>query len=201
MNEFIIEAIRQGGLVGIFLLMAAENVFPPMPSEIIMGFSGVLIARGQLDFWPVLLVGTAGTVAGNLFWYWLGVRWTERQVRRFVERNGRWLTLEWEGFEKARRVFRRHGDWIVLAFRVSPFMRTLISLPAGLARMKPWRFLLFTFLGSLVWNGVLLWGGKALAGYIAEYETVAGWVVGGAIVAGVSWYTYRVATWSPRERS
>ena len=199
MNEFIIEAIRQGGLLGIFVLMALENVFPPMPSEVIMGFSGVLVARGQMEFWPVLLIGTLGTVAGNAFWYWLGIRWTEPQVRRFVEKRGRWLTIGWEDFEKAQRVFRRHGDWIVFTMRCSPFLRTLISLPAGLARMTPWRFALFTFLGSLLWNGALLYGGRALAGLLTEYEAVATWVVGGLIALGLALYIYRVVTWQPRE--
>ncbi|UVI38850.1 DedA family protein [Qipengyuania spongiae] len=200
MNEFIIEAIRLGGLLGIFVLMALENVFPPMPSEVIMGFAGVLVARGQMDFTPVLVVGTLGTVAGNMFWYWLGIRWREDQVRGFVNKRGRWLTMEWDDFVRARKVFRRHGEWIVFLLRFSPFLRTIISLPAGLARMKLWRFALFTFLGSLIWNGALLLGGKMLAGLITEYETVASWLVAGAIGLGVLWYAYRVATWKPRSQ-
>ena len=200
MNEFIIEAIRLGGLLGIFVLMALENVFPPMPSEVIMGFAGVLVARGQMDFAPVLVVGTLGTVAGNMFWYWLGIRWREDQVRRFVDRRGRWLTMEWDDFVRAREVFRKHGEWIVFLLRFSPFLRTIISLPAGLARMKLWRFVLFTFLGSLVWNAALLFGGRMLAGLMTEYETVASWLVAGAIGLGVLWYAFRVATWKPRSQ-
>ena len=200
MNELIIEAIRQGGLLGIFVLMALENVFPPVPSEVIMGFSGVLVARGSLQFWPVLAIGTLGTLAGNMFWYWLGVRWTEEQVHDFVDRRGRWLTMEWEDFVRARDAFRRNGDWIVLILRISPFLRTLISLPAGLARMRLWRFVLFTFAGSLAWNGALLYGGRALAGTLTRYETVASSVVGAIIAGGVAWYLWRVATWKPRAR-
>lgn len=200
MNEFIIEAIRLGGLLGIFVLMALENVFPPMPSEVIMGFAGVLVAREQMDFAPVLVVGTLGTVAGNMFWYWLGIRWREDQVRRFVDNHGRWLTMEWDDFVRAREVFRKHGEWIVFLLRFSPFLRTIISLPAGLARMKLWRFALFTFLGSLVWNAALLFGGKMLAGLMTEYEAVASWLVAGAIGLGVLWYVYRVATWKPRSQ-
>ncbi|MCV0383384.1 MAG: DedA family protein [Erythrobacter sp.] len=180
--------------------MALENVFPPMPSEVIMGFAGVLVARGQMDFGPVLVIGTLGTVAGNMFWYWLGIRWREDQVRRFVDRRGRWLTMEWDDFVRAREVFRKHGEWIVFLLRFSPFLRTIISLPAGLARMKLWRFVLFTFLGSLVWNAALLFGGKMLAGLMTEYETVANWLVAGAIGLGVLWYAYRVATWKPRSQ-
>ena len=201
MNGFIINAIASGGYIGIFFLMALENIFPPMPSEIIMGYGGVLVAREQMGFAPLLMIGTVGTVAGNYFWYWLGRRWKEDHLRNFIERWGRWLTFEWEEFEKARAMFRRNGDWIVFFLRFSPFLRTIISLPAGLARMKLWRFLLFTFLGSLIWNGALILGGSALSGLIERYDTYASWAVGAFIGLGVAWYVYRVVTWKPSERS
>ncbi len=202
MNAIILNAIQTGGYVGIFLLMALENVFPPIPSEIIMGYGGVLVAQGKMNFLPLLLIGTFGTVAGNYLWFWLGSRWGEEQLHGFVNRHGRWLTMEWEDFARAQHYFRKNGDWVVFFLRFSPFLRTIISLPAGLAKMKLWRFLLFTFLGSLVWNGFLIWGGSKLSGTIERYESVAGYVVGGIIGLGVAWYLYRVATWKPRsERS
>ncbi|WP_394269083.1 DedA family protein [Qipengyuania sp.] len=197
MNALILSAIAAGGYFGIFLLMALENIFPPIPSEIIMGYGGVLVARGEMSFWPLLLIGTAGTVAGNMVWYWLGARWSEDQIHAFVDRHGRWLTMEWEEFDKARTLFRRHGDWVVFFLRFSPLLRTIVSLPAGLAKMQLWRFLLFTFLGSIIWNGALIWGGKKLSGLIEEYETIAGYVVVGIILAGVAFYVYRVITWKP----
>ena len=197
MNSFILNAIAGGGYIGIFILMALENIFPPMPSEIIMGYGGVLVAQGRMTFAPLLIIGTLGTVAGNYFWYWLGSRWREEDLKRFIAKRGRWLTFEWDEFEKSRRIFRKHGDWIVFLLRFSPFLRTIISLPAGLARMKLWRFLLFTFLGSLVWNGALIWGGRSLAGLIGEYETYASWAVGGFIGLGALWYAWRVWKWKP----
>lgn len=199
MNAFILNTIAGGGYVGIFLLMALENIFPPVPSEIIMGYGGVLVARGQMEFVPLLMIGTAGTVAGNLFWYWLGYRWQEDHLKSFIDRHGRWLTFEWHEFLVARDKFRRHGDWIVFLLRFSPFLRTIISLPAGLARMKLWRFLLFTFLGSLIWNGALIAGGSAISGLMARYETAAGWIVGAIIAGGIAYYIYRVATWERSE--
>ena len=199
MNSFILNAIAGGGYIGIFLLMALENIFPPMPSEIIMGYGGVLVAHGRMTFAPLLIIGTLGTVAGNYFWYWLGSRWREEDLKRFIAKRGRWLTFEWDEFEKSRHIFRKHGDWIVFLLRFSPFLRTIISLPAGLARMKLWRFLLFTFLGSLVWNGALIWGGRSLAGLIDEYETYASWVAGGFIALGAAWYLWRVWKWEPSE--
>ncbi|QKG71562.1 DedA family protein [Erythrobacter mangrovi] len=198
MNTFILETIAAGGYVGIFVLMALENIFPPLPSEIIMGFGGVLVARGQMAFLPLLIIGTVGTTVGNYFWYWIGRRWNESDLRRFIDAYGRWLTFEWADFEKARRRFRRNGEWIVFLLRFSPFLRTIISLPAGLAHMHIGRFLLFTFLGSLVWNGALIAGGSSLAHLMTPYETAAGWVVGGFLGAGVLWYLYRVITWKPR---
>ena len=198
MNAIILNAIQAGGYFGIFLLMAAENIFPPIPSEIIMGYGGVLVARGRFDFATLLLIGTLGTVAGNYVWYWMGSRWSEARLKRFVDKRGRWLTMEWQDFTSAAQVFRKHGDWVVFVLRFSPFLRTIISLPAGLAKMKLWRFLLFTFLGSLVWNALLIWGGQKLAGAIQEYEAIAGYIVGGLIAVAVGWYLFRVATWKPR---
>ena len=201
MHGFILGAIAAGGYFGIFVLMALENIFPPIPSEIIMGYGGVLVARGQMDFLPLWIIGTLGTVAGNYFWYWLGRRWGEDHLERFIARHGRWLTFEWEEFVGARERFRRNGEWIVFLLRFSPFLRTIISLPAGLAHMKLWRFLLFTFLGSLIWNGALIAGGGALSGLLDRYEGVASWAVGGFLAIGIAWYVYRLATWRPSQEA
>ena len=198
MNAIILSAIQAGGYLGIFLLMAAENIFPPIPSEIIMGYGGVLVAQGKMSFWPLLLTGTLGTVAGNYAWYWVGARWSAERLQRFVDKHGRWLTMDYEDFTRAQHIFRKNGDWVVFLLRFSPFLRTMISLPAGLAKMKLWRFLLFTFLGSLVWNGLLVWGGSKLAGTITQYEAVAGYVIAALIALGIAWYIYRVVTWKPR---
>jgi len=197
MTATLLQWLAQGGYLGIFLLMVAENVFPPVPSEVIMGGAGVLVARGQMDFVLVWIIATAGTLAGNLFWYWVGVRWSEAQLKRVIDRWGRWPTFEWDEFLRARQFFRRYGDGIVFAVRFSPVLRTIVSLPAGLAHMKLWRFCLFTFLGSAIWNGILLAGGRALEPLVKRFETVAGWSVLAFVLAGVFFYIYRVATWKP----
>lgn len=197
MTATLLELLNRGGYFGIFLLMMAENVFPPIPSEVIMGGAGVLVAKGQMHFATVWIVATAGTVAGNLFWYWIGIRWPEPQLKRVIDRWGRWLTFEWDDFLRARDIFRKYGDGIVFAVRFSPFLRTIVSLPAGLAHMKLWRFCLFTALGSAIWNGVLLIGGRALAPLVARFEEVAGWSVLALVLVGVVFYIYRVATWKP----
>ena len=197
MTAFLLELLNKGGYIGIFLLMAAENIFPPIPSEVIMGGAGVLVARGEMTFWMVWMVATAGTVAGNLFWYWIGVRWSEEQLKAIIDRWGRWLTFEWDEFTKARDIFRKYGDGIVFALRFSPILRTIVSLPAGLAHMKLWHFCLFTFLGSGIWNAILIFGGKALEPLIERFEKFAGYGIAAFVLAGVAFYIYRVVTWKP----
>lgn len=198
MQDFIIEAIARGGYLGIAVLMAIENVFPPIPSEVIMGVGGVLVARGDMAFWPLMLAGTVGSTAGNYAWFWLGNRWGYRRMRPFIDRWGRWLTLDWEHIEGASRFFRRHGQWVVLALRCTPIFRTMISLPAGLAHMSVWRFLAFTFVGAGLWNALLVLGGAALARYLEEYEHAFGWIVIGIVALTVAGYLWRVSTWTPR---
>ncbi len=199
MDSFIIEAISRAGYVGIFLLMALENIFPPIPSEVIMGVSGVLVGRGELAFWPLLFIATAGTTAGNMVWYWLGHRWGYERLQPIVERHGRWFTLEWQQIERAQGYFVKHGHWVVFLFRFSPFMRTIISLPAGLVHMPLGRFLAVTFAGSLIWNGLLIKGGELLGSAFADSQEVLGWAVLGLIGLGVAIYVYRVVTWKPSD--
>jgi membrane protein DedA with SNARE-associated domain len=197
MTDFLLELLDKGGYLGIFFLMMAENVFPPIPSEVIMGGAGLLVAKGQMTFGTVWIVATAGTVAGNLFWYWIGVRWSEEQLKRIIDRWGRWLTFEWDEFLKARNIFRKYGDWIVFLLRFSPLLRTIVSLPAGLAQMKLWRFVLFTALGSAIWNGILIFGGQAAAPLVERFEKLAGYGVVALVLVGVAIYVYRVVTWKP----
>ena len=200
MHELIIETIAQGGYLGIALLMAIENIFPPIPSEVIMGIGGVLVARGTMEFWPLLAAGTIGSTAGNYVWFWIGDRWSYRRLAPFIERWGRWLTLDWEHIEQASRFFRNHGQWVVFFLRFSPFLRTIISLPAGLSHMNVWRFLIFTFAGSAIWNGLLILGGQWLATYLEESQDVIGWIILGFLGLGVVGYVWRLLTWKPRVR-
>jgi len=198
MDELIIETIAKGGYLGIFFLMALENVFPPVPSEVIMGIGGVLVARGEMQFWPLLMIATFGTVLGNYFWYWLGDWYGYRRLAPFIDRHGRWLTMEWEDVERAIAFFHKHGDWVIFVMRFSPGLRTIISLPAGLAHMPLWRFLFFTFLGSVIWNAALIMSGKWLSQWLGDSQQVLGYIIIGLIGAGLLWYGWRVVTWKPR---
>lgn len=198
MGEFIVEAIAWGGYLGIFLLMVLENVFPPVPSEVIMGIGGILVARGEMQFWPLLAVATVGTTAGNYFWYWLGDRFGYRRLEPFVQRWGRWLTLEWEDVERAILFFHKYGDWVIFLLRFSPFLRTIISLPAGLAHMRIGRFLFFTFTGSLIWNAALIMSGQWLARWLERSQDVLGWGIIALTALAIVAYLWRVLTWKPR---
>lgn len=198
MQEFIVDAITRGGYFGIFLLMAIENIFPPIPSEVIMGVGGVAVARGTMDFWPLMIAGTIGSVAGNYVWFWLGREWGKHRLEHFVARHGRWLTLEWEDVEKAQNFFRRRGHWVVFALRFSPFLRTMISLPAGLARMSKVKFLAFTTAGVFLWNLLLVEGGRRLSLWLEQSQDILGWIIVGCLGLAVAAYFWRVATWQPR---
>ncbi len=198
MNEWIIRLIEQGGYLGIFALMVIENVFPPIPSEVIMGLGGVAVARGTMSFWPLLAVGTVGSTLGNYVWFLAGDKWGYRRLQPFVDRWGRWLTLEWHDIERATAFFQRHGQWIVFALRFSPFLRTIISLPAGLTHMSHWRFLAFTFAGAAVWNAALIKGGQFLARFMESSTLVVDLIVFGGLGLALAGYLYRVLTWKPR---
>lgn len=198
MNEFIVRLIEQGGYFGIFALMVLENVFPPIPSEVIMGLGGVAVARGTMSFWPLLAVGTVGSTLGNYVWFLAGHKLGYRRLQPLVDRWGRWLTVEWDDIERATEFFRRHGQWIVFGLRFSPFLRTIISLPAGLAHMGHWRFLAFTFAGAAVWNAALIKGGQFLARFLDGSTLVMDVIVIGGLGLAAIGYLYRVLTWQPR---
>lgn len=197
MNDWMIRLIEQGGYWGILFLMTLENVFPPIPSELIMGVGGIAVARGSMTFWPLLIAGTIGSTIGNYFWFLVGDRFGYRRLYPLVLRWGRWLTMEWDDVESASRFFRRHGQWVVFALRFSPFLRTMISLPAGLAHMNRWRFLLFTFAGAAVWNTLLIHGGRMIAKF-SGVERILGDAILALTALMIAWYIWRVVRWKPR---
>lgn len=197
MATWIIETINTLGYAGIFLLMLLESVFPPIPSELIIPFAGFSAASGTLDFWLVLLSATAGAVTGMLPWYFIGRIFGLGRVRSLADRYGRWLTLNAEEVDTATAWFRRFGPIIVLVGRLIPLIRTLISIPAGLARMPLWRFVAFSTLGAFAWNAILVGAGFILA---EHYELVETWLdPGTTIVLGlvVLVYLYRLVRWRP----
>jgi membrane protein DedA with SNARE-associated domain len=202
MTDFIIEWIARGGYLGIFLLMALENIVPPIPSEVIMGLGGMAAARGHMALVPLILWGTAGTTVGNLFWYEIGRRMGVARFRPFVERHQRWLTMDWDDVVRLDRFFHKHGQWVIFVFRFLPTFRTVISLPAGMAKMPLWKFLLFTFVGSAIWNTMLAAAGLLLGSHFDQLDRYVGPFAVATTVLIVLAYVYRVVTWKPSgERS
>jgi membrane protein DedA with SNARE-associated domain len=197
MATWIIETINSLGYAGIFLLMLAESLFPPIPSELIIPFAGFSAANGTLNLWLVLLSATVGAVVGMLPWYFAGRLFGLERVRWLADRFGRIMTLNSEEIDTATDWFRRFGPIIVFVGRLLPLIRTLISVPAGLAAMPFWKFLLFSTLGALTWNSILVGAGFLLA---EHYELVETWLdPGTTIVLGlvVVIYLYRFVTWRP----
>ncbi|MFG3452222.1 DedA family protein [Stutzerimonas stutzeri] len=192
MFDKIVEIVSAFGYIGVFLLMLLENIFPPIPSELIMPLAGFVAARGDLNFIGVILVGTAGSVVGALPWYYAGAKLGQERMKRLAKRWGHWLTLSPEDVDKASNWFDRHGKGAVFFGRLIPAVRTLISVPAGIAGMSMTKFLIYSTLGSLIWTALL-----ALAGFVLEsqYEKVSQYldpVSTGVVVLMVLYYLYRL---------
>lgn len=198
MDEMIVSIIERLGYFGIAVLMALENIFPPLPSEAIMGAGALAVAGDRMSFLPLLIFGTIGTVVGNYAWFLFGNRVGYERLGPVIDRWGRWLTLEWEDIERASKFFRQHGEWAVFFFRFFPIMRTMISLPAGLAHMNLWRFLIFTTAGAAIWNVILIVGMQWLSDTFSNVQDLVGWIVIGSLVLAVAGYGWRLATWKPR---
>lgn len=192
MFDWIVGYMGSAGYIGLFALMFGENVFPPIPSELVMPLGGFLAAQGKLNIIMVVVAGTAGSVLGALMWYYVGKWIGEERLRGFAQKHGRWLTLSPKEVDASIAWFDRHGWKAVLVGRMIPGVRTLISVPAGIADMPLTPFLLYTTLGSAIWTAFL-----ASAGYLlqSQYDKVAGWVnpVSTAILVGaLGWYLFRV---------
>lgn len=192
MAEWVIDTIGRLGYFGVALLMLAENLFPPLPSELIMPFAGFLAARGELNPFLVVAAGALGSVAGGLPWYIIGRRVGADRLKRAAERHGRWIALTPQEIDRGQRLFERRGPMVLVFGRLVPALRTVVALPAGLARMRPAAFVLWTLLGSVLWTSLL-----TLAGYLleAQYERIQKWLnpVSTGIFAIIAiWYVVRV---------
>ena len=194
MVELINDWIATWGAPAIGFLMFVENLFPPIPSEVVMPIAGMAASRGELSVVWVILSGTIGSVAGATFWFVAGRALGAERIRRFCERHGHWLTMKPDDVDGAQKWFERWGHLAVLFGRLVPGVRTLISIPAGVAGMGWSRFLIYSTVGSLIWVSVL-----TMAGYwLGEQQNVLTdslSVVGNVVVAiMVVWYFWRVFT-------
>lgn len=153
--------------------MFIENIFPPIPSEVVMPFSGFLVNSGEMSFVGVMIAGTLGAVAGAVAIYYIGLKYGEDRLRAWVNDKGKYLLLSEDELDSSLETFEDHGKKMVLIGRVIPTIRSIISIPAGLEQMNIPVFLALTIVGTTVWNLLLAGGGVVLG---QNWDRVLGWV-------------------------
>ncbi|HET7410465.1 MAG TPA: DedA family protein [Paracoccaceae bacterium] len=200
MENWVTSIVESMGYAGVVLLMFFENLFPPIPSEVVMPLSGYTAAQGQLSIIGVIVAGTFGSVLGAIFWYYVA-RWLgEERLKRWARKHGRWITLGPSDIDKADDWFDRYGAWVVFFGRLVPTIRTLVAIPAGLFGMPLGRYLIFTTLGSAIWTGALAligwWLGSKWS-HISTWMDPFTYAVMGTVVII---YVYRVVTFERTER-
>lgn len=173
MEQWVTEMMEQYGYLGLLLVMVVENLFPPIPSEVVLPFGGFMTTRSELTVPLVILWATVGSLAGALVLYALGMVLPKERVLWIVERWGRWLRIKPQDIEKSFDWFDRYGKWTVFFGRMVPLVRSLISIPAGMARMNMALFLLYTVIGSLIWNTLLVSVGAVLG---SSWHLIAAWI-------------------------
>ena len=187
---FVISTISTLGYSGVLVLMAIESACIPLPSEVIMPFSGYLVSQGELTLWGVAFAGALGCVLGSLAAYYVGL-WGGRPL---VQKYGRYVLISHHDMDLADRWFNRHGDITIFVGRLLPVVRTFIAFPAGVSRMPLVKFVTYTFVGSLIWCWGLAWVGMRLG---QNWESLAGWfhrfdaLVLILILLGAAWWIWR----------
>lgn len=201
METWVFDLVERSGLLGVYLLMLLETVFPPIPSEVIMPIAGIQAARGAMSIEGVIFAGTAGAMTGNYLWYLAARIVGIDRFRPLIERYGRWLTLDWPEVERARDLFGRFGGVIVMIARIIPTIRSVISIPAGMVRMRLVGFLIWSTIGTSVWCAALACAGWLLGQRFEAIETVIGPLSTAVIVLIVGTYVWRQISWQRRQRA
>ena len=196
MEKLIIDIMEQYGYVGIFLLIMIENLFPPIPSEVILTFGGFMTTTTKLTVVGVILVSTIGSVLGAIILYYLGKIIGVERTEKFIDKWGRTLRLTRKDVDRANDWFSKYGVWTVFFCRFIPLIRSLISIPAGMSHMNFGLFILFTTLGTLIWNSALVYVGlvvgeswEIILDYMSYYSTGIFVVI--VIVVAVFLHKYR----------
>lgn len=193
LSGFIVAVISALGYGGVVLLMAIESACIPLPSEVIMPFSGYLVYTGRFNLWLVGVAGAVGCVLGSMVAYWVGMY----GGRPLIEKYGRYVLVSRHDLDLADRWFKSYGEVIVFASRLLPVVRTFIAFPAGVARMNVPRFILYTFLGSLPWCLGLAYVGQLLGAQWDKNDTLKTWfhrfdfLIGLIILLAAAWWVWR----------
>ena len=198
MTDWIINFIQAAGYLGIAVLMLLENVFPPIPSELVLPFAGYVAATGDLHPAGVLAAAVVGSLLGALPWYWAGRKLGHGGLHRFASRHGRLLTLSPQDVDRAQDWFRRHGAASVGFGRLVPAVRSVISMPAGVGQMPLASFLLWSTAGTAAWSAVLLAVGYVLQSQYEQAKDTIEWITRSVVAAMVAAYLWRVLRFRQR---
>jgi membrane protein DedA with SNARE-associated domain len=191
--DWVTDVVDSLGYVGVALLVALENLFPPIPSEIILPFAGFVARDGGATLIGMIVAATIGSLVGALILYGIAAAIGPDRLDRFLLRYGKWFRLTPADVRKAEGWFDRHSDGAVLICRCVPLVRSLVSIPAGFRRMPLLRFVVLTIIGSAVWNTALVTAGYVLRDNWDNVEPVievAQYVVIAAIVVAIGWYVW-----------
>ncbi|SET17972.1 membrane protein DedA, SNARE-associated domain [Oceanobacillus limi] len=156
MENWLTDIMNEFGYIGITALIAFENIFPPIPSEVILTFGGFLTTSTSLSIFGVIAASTAGSVVGAIVLYIIGLQLDVSRLEKVIDRWGRYLRITKDDLYRADAWFDKYGVWTVFFCRFVPLIRSLISVPAGMSNMNVGLFLLFTSLGTIIWNSVLV---------------------------------------------
>ena len=188
--RIVTQTIDAIGYPGVFFLMLVESCGIPMPSEVIMPFSGFLVSAGKMSFWLITLAGTFGNLVGSLLAYWIGLK----GGRPLIEKYGKYILISKHDLDLADRWITKYGDWTVFFGRLLPIVRTYISFPAGIAKMNLKRFSIFTFFGALPWTALFAWLGIKMGDHwelIREKLHKFDLTIGLFIILVIIWYVWR----------
>ncbi|MCH7314882.1 DedA family protein [Acinetobacter sp. ANC 3882] len=159
LEEWVLSATEKLGYLGIALLMFLDNVFPPIPSEIIMPTAGYTASKGELTLIGVIIAGSVGSILAAMLLYWVGRKVPQQRLFNFIERYGKYLRIQVADLEKALTWFNKHGHRIVFFGRMIPAVRSLISIPAGMSRMPFAKFMFYSIAGTVIWTSFLAYLG------------------------------------------
>ena len=193
LTDWIVDVIKAIGYLGVALLVALESVFPPIPSEVVLPAAGLAASRGEAHLVGMVIAATIGSVVGAWALYLIAAAVGDVRLHALVTRYGRWVGVKPRDLERAESWFDDHSNSAVLICRCIPLIRSLVSIPAGFRRMNPWAFTLYTAIGSLVWNALLIGAGYQLGD---RWELVGEWVgklqyvVVAAIIVWLGWFTW-----------
>ncbi|MCH7295788.1 DedA family protein [Acinetobacter higginsii] len=159
LEEWVLSIMEKLGYLGIAFLMFLDNIFPPIPSEIIMPSAGYTASKGELTLIGVIIAGSAGSILAAMLFYWIGRKVPQQRLFQFIERYGKYLRIQVADLDKALTWFNKHGHRIVFFGRMIPAVRSLISIPAGISRMPFSKFMLYSSAGTLIWTSFLAYLG------------------------------------------